>query len=68
MGLKDRALGSTSIQSIRTLRLDDTIQETVWSKNEEEKDKEVGAKDGAWGLLQHGQGEETPKNKIRKKW
>lgn len=51
-------------RKLRTLRLDNRIQEELWSKGKEVKGKEVGAKDGAWGLLQCGQGDETPTKKI----
>lgn len=43
------------------------VQEEVCGKHKEERGKEVGAKDGAWGLLQHGQGEEAPAKEIQKR-
>lgn len=56
-----------AFRGFSTLQLGDTIQEKLWSKNEEEKGKEERAKNGVWGLLQCGQGEETPTKKIHRK-
>ena len=50
-------------RKLRTLRLDNTIQEELWSKGKEVNGKEVGAKDGAWDSYSVGRGKRHQQRK-----